>query len=157
MKELFDKSSGKLTVEQASSLHDLLNENSDVFANSPSDLGKTNVVEHTIDIGTANSIKQAACRPQRTLAGKEDEIIWEQLKTGVIRESSSPWASPMVYVMKKDGTIRPCVNYRKLNENARKDAYPLPRIDDCLVSFGNAKYYSTLDLQSGYWQIAMAQ
>ena len=56
----------------------------------------------------------------------------------------------MVYVMKKDGTIRPCVDYRKLNENTLKDAYPLPRIDDCLDSFENAKYYSTLDLQSGY-------
>ena len=157
LKELFDKSAGKLTVEQASRLRDLLTENSDLFANSPSDLGKTNVVEHTIDTGTAKPIKQAARRPPRTLAGKEDEIIQEQLKAGVIRESTSPWASPMVYVMKKDGTIRPCVGYRKLNENTLKDAYPLPRIDDCLDSFENAKYYSTLDLQSGYWQIAMAE
>ena len=157
LKELFDKSAGKLTVEQASRLRDLLTENSDLFANSPSDLGKTNVVEHTIDTGTAKPIKQAARRPPRTLAGKEDEIIQEQLKAGVIRESTSPWASPMVYVMKKDGTIRPCVDYRKLNENTLKDAYPLPRIDDCLDSFENAKYYSTLDLQSGYWQIAMAE
>ena len=157
LKELFDKSAGQLTVEQASRLRDLLTENSDLFANSPSDLGKTNVVEHTIDTGTAKPIKQAARRPPRTLAGKEDEIIQEQLKAGVIRESTSPWASPMVYVMKKDGTIRPCVDYRKLNENTPKDAYPLPRIDDCLDSFENAKYYSTLDLQSGYWQIAMAE
>ena len=157
LKELFDKSAGKLTVEQASMLRDLLTENSDLFANSPSDLGKTNVVEHTIDTGTAKPIKQAARRPPKTLAGKEDEIIQEQLKAGVIRESTSPWASPMVYVMKKDGTIRPCVDYRKLNENTLKDAYPLPQIDDCLDSFENAKYYSTLDLQSGYWQIAMAE
>ena len=64
LKELFDKSAGKLTVEQASRLRDLLTENSDLFANSPSDLGKTNVVEHTIDTGTAKPIKQAARRPQ---------------------------------------------------------------------------------------------
>ena len=146
-----------MTVEQASRLHDLLTENSDLFANSPSDLGKTNVVEHTIDTATAKPINQAARRPTRMLAGKEDEIIQEQLKAGVVRESTSPWASPMVYVMKKDGTIGPCVDYRKLNENTLKDAYPLLRIDDSLDSFENAKYYSTLDLQSGYWQIAMVE
>ena len=84
-------------------------------------------------------------------------IASAQLKAGVVRESTSPWASPMVYVMKKDGTIGPCVDYRKLNENTLKDAYPLLRIDDSLDSFENAKYYSTLDLQSGYWQIAMVE
>ena len=75
----------------------------------------------------------------------------------MIRESASPWASPMVYVLKKDGSFRPCVDYRKLNEVTLKDAYPLPRMNDCLDNFGNAKYLSTLDLQSGYWQISVAE
>ena len=132
-------------------------DNSDLFAKSSSDLGKTSVVEHTINTGNAKPIKQAARRPPRTLAGKENEIIQDQIKTGVIRESTSPWASPMVYIIKKDGSIRPCVDYRKLNESILKDAYPLPRIDDCLDNFGNAKFFSTLDLQSGYWQISVAE
>ena len=101
LKELFNESAGELTVEQASILRDLLTENSYLFANSPFDFGKTNVVEHTIGTGSAKPIKQAARRHPKTLAGKEDEIIQEQLKAGVIRESASPWASPMVYVMKK--------------------------------------------------------
>ena len=61
--ELFNKSSEKLNVEQACSLHELLTENSDLFANSPSDLGKTTVVEHMMDTGTTKPIKQAARRP----------------------------------------------------------------------------------------------
>ena len=53
-------------------------------------------------------------------------MLKEQLKAGIIQESSSPWASPIVYVRKKDGTLRPCVDYRRLNEVTEKDAYPLP-------------------------------
>ena len=63
----------------------------------------------------------------------------------------------MVFVRKKDGTVRPCVDYRKLNEVTRKDAYPLPRIDDCLDSMSGAKLFSTIDLQSGYWQIGVRE
>lgn len=80
-------------------------------------------------------------------------MIKKQLDTGVITKSTSPWASPMVFVKKKDGTTRPCVDYRRLNELTRKDAYPLPSIQDCLDSLSGATLYSTLDLQSGYWQI----
>ena len=156
LKELYDKSAENLNLEEENKLYELLCDNSDLFAKSSSDLGKTSVVEHTINTGNAKPIKQAARRPPRTLAGKENEIIQEQIRTGVIRESTSPWASPMVYVMKKDGSVRPCVDYRKLNDSTLKDAYPLPRIDDCLDNFGNAKFFSTLDLQSGYWQISVA-
>ena len=157
LKELYDNSAENLNLEEKNKLYELLCDNSDLFAKSSSDLGKTSIVEHTINTGNAKPIKQAARRPPRTLAGKENEIIQEQIKTGVIRESTSPWASPMVYVMKKDGSIRPCVDYRKLNDSTLKDAYPLPRIDDCLDNFGNAKFFSTLDLQSGYWQISVAE
>ena len=57
----------------------------------------------------------------------------------------------------KDGSIRPCVDYQKLNDSFLKHAYPIPRIDDCLDNFGSAKFFSTLDLQSGYWQISVAE
>ena len=157
VKELFDRSAENLNLEQSCKLSKLLYDNADLFAKSSADLGKTSVVEHTINTGDARPIKQAARRPPKSLAGKENEIIQDQIKAGVIRESSSPWASPMVYVMKKDGSIRPCVDYRKLNDCTLKDAYPLPRMDDCLDSFGNAKYFSTLDLQSGYWQVSVSE
>ena len=71
----------------------------------------------------------------------------------VIRHSVSPWSSPIVLVYKKSGKLRFCVDYRKLNQITRNDAHPLPRISDLLDSVKDAKYFSTLDLRSGYWQI----
>jgi hypothetical protein len=75
----------------------------------------------------------------------------------VIQPSSSAWASPMVLVPKKDGKLRFCVNYRKVNAVIKKDVYPLPKVDDIHVldTLGKAKYFSTLDLASGYWQFEM--
>ena len=73
----------------------------------------------------------------------------------MIRKSSSPWASPVVIVGKKGGELRLCVDYRKLNALTKPDMYPLPRIDDMLESFSGASWFTTLDLASGYWQIAM--
>lgn len=71
----------------------------------------------------------------------------------VIQPSKSPWASPVVLVRKKDNTLRFCVDYRKLNSVTKRDVYPLPRIDDTLDRLRNAKFFSSLDLKSGYWQI----
>ena len=74
----------------------------------------------------------------------------------VIQPSTSPWASPVVMVRKKDGTHRFCVDYRRLNAVTKTDTYPLPRIDDLLDQLGHCQYFSTLDLASGYWQIRMS-
>ncbi|MCG7870381.1 MAG: RNA-directed DNA polymerase, partial [Candidatus Thiodiazotropha taylori] len=110
-------------------------------------------MKHKIDVGNNRPVKQRPRRVPKAFACEEDKIIEEQLKSGVIRESSSPWASPLVYVRKKDGGTRPCVDYRKLNALSKADAYPLPRTDDCLEALGGSTLFSCLDLQSGYWQI----
>ncbi len=75
---------------------------------------------------------------------------------GTIAKRASPWCSPIILVRKKDGTIRFCVDYRKLNDATHKDAYPLPRIDDILEALLGAKYFCSIDLASGYWQIKVA-
>ena len=82
-------------------------------------------------------------------------MLQTMLEQGVIQTSFSPWAAPIVLVKKKDGTTRFCVDYRKLNDVTKKDAYPLPRIDDTLDALSGAKIFSTLDLASGYWQVEM--
>ena len=86
----------------------------------------------------------------------EDEIK-QMEKDGNIQKSTGPWCSPIVLVRKKDGTIRLCVDYRKLNDVTHKDAYPLPRIDDILEALRGVKYFCTIDLASGYWQMKVAE
>ena len=78
----------------------------------------------------------------------------DMLQNGVVRPSTSPWASPIVLVKKKDGSTRFCVDYCKLNDVIRKNPYSLPRIET-LDALTGAKLFSTLDLASGYWQVEM--
>ena len=77
------------------------------------------------------------------------------LDNGIISHSDSSWSAPVVIARKKNGKFRLCVDYRKLNEITKKDQYPLPRIDELLDSFKNAKYFTTMDLASGFWQVEM--
>jgi hypothetical protein len=80
-------------------------------------------------------------------------VLEDMRQRGVIEESESPWSSPVVLIRKKIGDLRFCVDYRKLNDVTRKDCFPLPRIDDTLDTLAGAKWFSTLDLKSGYWQL----
>ena len=75
----------------------------------------------------------------------------------IIQESESPWSSPIVLVSKSNGKVRFCVDYRKLNAVTKKDSFPIPRIDDTLDWIGKGKWFMTLDLFSGYWQIPMGK
>ena len=77
------------------------------------------------------------------------------LEIGAISESKSPWASAVVLVRIKDGSLRFCVDLRKLNSRTVKDAYSLPRIDETLDCLNGAQWFTSLDLKSGYWQVEM--
>ena len=77
------------------------------------------------------------------------------IQVGAIRCSNSPWASTVVLVRKKDGSLRFCIDLRRLNARMIKDAYSLPRIDETLDCLGGAVIFTSLDLKSGYWQVEM--
>ncbi len=117
--------------------------------------GRTNVLEHCLYIHQQVPIKQ---RPYRLSPIKQTivkEQIQDMLNAGIIEPSHSAWASPVVLVPKKDGSLRFCVDYRKVNAITESDAYPLPNITEILESLSGASIFSTLDLNSGYWQVPM--
>ena len=144
-----------ITQAQRTELQETLLEYQDVFSSGPEDVGLTDMVEHTIDTGDSRPIRLPPRRLPISKQQCEADEISKMLQKGVIEPSSSPWASPVVLVTKKDGSTRFCVDYRKLNDVTRKDAYPLPRIDDTLDALKGSMYFSTLDLYSGYWQVKM--
>ncbi|PIK53513.1 hypothetical protein BSL78_09607 [Apostichopus japonicus] len=136
---------------------EMLAEFADVFAKSPEDLGRTNLAKHRIDIGNAKPIRQAARRLPIHQKAEAQKEINRMLREDIIEPSSSSWSSPVVLVKKKDGSTRFCVDYRKLNAVTTKDCYPLPRIDDSLDTLAGSRWFSTLDLASGYWQVEMEE
>ena len=127
----------------------------DVFALTDSELGVTKCIHHYLDEGDCAPIKQYARRIPYILRAPVEEAIDDMLQRKVIRPSSSPWASPVVLVGKKGGAYRFCVNYRKLNAVMRTDVFPLPRIEDYLDALAGTRYFTTLDLASGFWQVPM--
>ena len=145
-----------VTEEQKKRVYLLVSAYADIFAASPTDYGHTNRLLHKINTEHHPPIRQQA---RRLPPYKKEEIrtlLRQMQENGIIRQSNSPWASPVVLVQKKDGTKRFCVDYRKLNSITRRDAYPLPRIDDTLSTMAGSKWFSTLDLISGYWQVEMS-
>ena len=139
-----------------SALRSLLQQYHDVFVLLPDDAGYCDLSPHRINTGTAYPIKQQARRLPFHQRQSLQSLIDDLLSKGIIRASSSPWAAPIVLVKKPDNSFRLCVDYRKLNAVTVPDAYPLPRISDTLDSFSGCSVFSTLDLATGYWQLAMA-
>ena len=127
----------------------------DIFAVSEKSLTQTGVVEHCIDTGDAQPIKQKSYRHAYSQKPVISEHVNQMLSKNVIEKSNSPWSSPVVLVGKKDGSIRFCIDFRKLNAVTKKDTFPLPRIDETLEVLGNATVFSTLDIFSGFGQVPM--
>lgn len=157
LEDLALRGSANLTESQAERVRHTLTQYSDVFSRGDLDLGRTSLVKHSINTGTSAPIK---CPPRRIAPARREEMqrtVNDLANQGVIEKSDSPWSSAVVLVKKKDGTQRFCVDYRALNDVTVKDSYPLPRIDDTLDALVGARWFSTLDLKSGYHQVEMAE
>jgi len=131
----------------------IIKKNIDIFSKYSLDVGLTNVIEHTIDTGEAKPI---AFKPRRIPIGLEEVVnskVKELEQAGIIRQSNSPWNFPLVIVKKKNEDIRLCVDYRGLNAKTDRPIYPIPASEEIFDAIGEAKYFSTLDLSSGYYQI----
>ena len=126
------------------------------FAPSPIDTPPpARGVEHVINLHNPSPVKQHHIRHSQPHAEFITKSIERLLKQGLIRHSDSPWASPIVVAKKPNNELRMCIDYRKVNAQTIKDAYPMPIIEDCLEMCKDAKWMSTMDIQEAYYQIQM--
>ncbi|CAB0009440.1 unnamed protein product, partial [Nesidiocoris tenuis] len=143
--------------EEYKKVFSLFQKHARVFAASGKPLGRTHVVKHAIETGDARPIKQAPRRVPYAQEAQIDKLMQEMIEQDVIEPSKSPWASPVVLIPKKDGTIRFCVDYRKVNQVTKKDSYTLPCVQELLDTLGGAQWFCTIDLKCGYWQIGLSE
>jgi len=157
LKELFNRATVGRSPEETKVVAGLLTKFQATFSKDEWDLGLTNLVEHSINTGDAPPIKQRPRRVPLACADAEKAAIEDLLKKGVIRKSTSPWASPIVLVRKKTGGVRPCIDYRKLNQLLKPDGFPLPRIQDCQDAVAGSALFSRFDMTCGYYQIPVKE
>ena len=152
---LVERASPHLTSEECRQLQTAMAARKHLFAKGKGDLGRTDIVQHQIHTGDQPAIKQRVRRYPAARREEERQLVEDMLAIGIIQESNSAWSSPTVLVKKKDGTTRFCIDYRQLNQATKEDAYPLPHIEDSLNTLGGSRFFCSLDLASGYWQVEM--
>jgi hypothetical protein len=137
-------------------LFELLAKYRNCLATRLQEIGKTTYTKMQIQLTTTNPVSHNPYRLPAHQRQKLATMIAELLKNKIIRKSTSPYASPIVLIPKPDGTLRLCVDYRKLNNITVKEKFPLPLIEDQIDKLVNFKYFTLLDLFSRYYQIPMA-
>ena len=126
-----------------------------LFALNDLHLGKTPTVKHTIRLKDYTPFQERYCRIPPHQFEEVRKHLQEMLEMGAIKHLNSPWASAIVLVWKKDGSLRFCIDLRKLSAHTVKDAYSLPRITETLDCFNGAQWFTLLDLKAGYWQVEL--
>lgn len=154
---VFNLDNSPIPEEWKKRISDKLNSLSEVFAVDDLSYGHATAVKHHIRLKDETPFKE---RPRPIHPSDREAVkqhLRELLDAGIIRESESPFASPIVLVRKKNGQIRLCVDYRKLNAHTIKDAYALPNIEETFSALSGAKWFSVMDLKSGYYQVEVAE
>ena len=144
--------------EQAEKARSLLREYHDIFALEKCDKGHTSAVEHKIVLKDPNTppFKERFCQIPPPQVEEVRSHLKLMLDAGVVRPSNSPWCNAVILVRKKDGSLRFCIDFRRPNSLMVKDSHPLPRICETLESLAGAAHYTTIDMNSGFWQVPMA-
>ena len=143
----------KLTVEQSTQLDDVLQEWAVVLSADPD---RMSIVNHAINTGSVSPFTVAPYQVPSDWREQLKEAVGILLQAGIISPSWSPWPSPVLPVKKKDGTIRICVDFRKLNTVTVPDPYDMPSVDDVIDQLGEVKFLSKLDLAKSFYQVPMA-
>lgn len=149
---------GRLRSEDSAKFRDVLLSRRHAFSVHDQDLGHTSVLKHEINLTPGT--KPFKERPRRIPPALYDDVrqhLTEMKDLGVIRDSSSPWASNIVIVRKKDGKIRFCIDFRRLNSMTVSDSYSIPRVDEILDTLKGNVWFSELDLKSAFWQVQMKE
>ena len=158
MYDLYQKSISQVEEGSHAQVAALLADYADVFASNPTDLGRTTWVKHHIDTGNHPPVRERGRRHSMAARVEMERQVLELRDKGIVKPSTGEWASNVVMVGKKDGTMRMCVDYRSVNEiTVNSDPYMLPRIDEMLDRLAGSKWFTTLDLIMGFHQVELTE
>lgn len=146
-----------LTPEELDRVKHLVGKYSSIFSRDDSDLGCTNHVKHRIELTDEILFEQRHRLIPPSMINEVRNHLYQLLAIGIIRRSHSPWASNVVLVQRKNNDLRLCVDYRQLNERTNKDSYALPKVEELLENLSGNKYFSVLDMKSGYHQVELLE
>ena len=152
-----DQLSLEATVEEVDQVKAFIVLWKQIFSRDTTDLGKTDILHHRIDLHDDVPIKERARRIAPTMIEELKQHLQQLLQMGVIEDSVSPWSSPIVLIRKRSGELRMCVDYRKLNAKTIRDSYRIPTIEELIDTLGGASWFATLDLSSGYHQVEVEE
>lgn len=155
--ETFNLEATDLTGNQLRQAKELLMEYQDIFSRGEFDIGHTTTIRHNIKLSDETPFKMRHRHIPPAMYQEVKDHLRQLLECGVIESSSSPFASPVVLVRKKNGALRFCVDYRQLNSRTIKDSYALPRIEEMIDNLGGCRYFSSLDMRAGYYQVEVEE
>ena len=147
----------ELTEPQTHEVEHLLQQYDDILSRADDDIGHYSEVKHRIELSDSFPFKQRYRRIPPSMFNEVRDHLQQLLSAGIIRRSHSPFTSNVVLAKKKDGKLRLCIDFRQLNNRTIKDNYALPRIDEILESLSGNRYFSVLDMKSGYHQIEIEE
>ena len=135
----------------------MLMEHHHIFSLDKNKIGCMDTVEHIIELMDDEPFKERFWLITPPLLEEVRGNLQDMLDGGAIRPSKSPWCNAIVLVRKKDGTLRFCIDFRKLNARTKKDLFPLPHMQETMESMVGAQFFSSMDLKSGFWQVRMSE